>query len=376
MLRRYFVACTLGLEPAVAAELTELGVRAPVLRRGGVGFLGDRRQGYAAALWLRSAIHVQEELTTGSARSPEELYALASSIDWRDHLDHTRTLAVDAAVRDSAITHSKYAALKVKDAIVDQLRARTGVRPNVDTEQPDLPLRLVIRRDQVVLYRSLAAGSLHKRGWRPVQVRSPLNEATAAGLLRLTGWDRQSPVVDPMCGSGTFPIEAALVAIDRAPGLGRRFAFESWPDFDAAAWRELVSDAERRVRRTLPFPILGADAHPGAIAIARDSAARAGVGSLVRFEVRSAADLTPAFAPALVVTNPPYGERLGDGDELHQSWRALGRFLHERCHGAVAWVLSGNPELTRALGLRASRRIPVWNGPIECRWLSYEIRGD
>jgi putative N6-adenine-specific DNA methylase len=372
--RSYFVACTLGLEPAVVAELQELGITGEAAR-GGVRFAGSRRDGYAAALWLRSAVHVQEEILAGPVASPEGLYDLVASVDWSRHLDPSLTLAVDATLRDAGLTHSKYAALRVKDAIVDQFRARTGRRPSVDVEVPDLPLKLVIRRDQAILYRSLAAGSLHKRGWRPIQVKSPLNEATAAGLLRLTGWDRRSPLIDPMCGSGTFPIEAALLASERAPGLGREFAFTRWPDFDAAAWRDLVADAERRRRSTLPFPILGADRHDGALRIARDSARRAGVADLVRFARADVGALDPGFAPAIVVVNPPYGERLGTGDDLVGSWRALGRFLHERCAGAVAWVLSGSPELTRHLGLRASQRIPVRNGPLDCRWLRYEIQG-
>jgi putative N6-adenine-specific DNA methylase len=176
-----------------------------------------------------------------------------------------------------------------------------------------------------------------------------------------------------MCGSGTFVIEAAQIAADLAPGAGRRFAFESWPDFDAACWRALRQAAEARARRSLEFTIEGADRHGGALSLARKGAQRAGVGELVRFTNATAKGFVPAQTPAVVVVNPPYGLRLGEGEELLESWRELGQFLHQRCGGAVAWVLSGNREVTRHLGLRCSRRLPVWNGQIECRFLRYAI---
>lgn len=379
----YFAPCTLGVELALAQELRELGAQEIAIRGGGAAFSGDRRLGYAANLWLRSAIRVQDLLLRAPTRGKEQLYAAASRIDWTQLMDVDQTLAVDASVRDSALTHSSFAALTVKDAIVDQFRQRFGKRPNVDTENPDLPLKLVLQRDTMTLWRNWTGDTLHKRGYRPIQVKSPLNEATAAGLLLLSGWDRRSPLVDPMCGSGTFLIEAALLAADRAPGLARRFAFERWPDFDGALWRSLQTEARARARKTLPFWLEGADRHPGAIAIAQQSARAAGVGELIRFRLADAAAWTPDAAATsdatskknfTVLCNPPYGERLGEGEDLADSWKALSKFLRERCSGQRAFVLSGNAELTKLLGLRRTRQIPVMNGPIECRFLEYAIR--
>ncbi|MGQ0554182.1 MAG: THUMP domain-containing class I SAM-dependent RNA methyltransferase [Planctomycetota bacterium] len=369
----YFAPCTLGLEQALVSELTALGAQQIEVRPGGASFRGDRRLGYAANLWLRSAIRVQEQLLLAPAVGRDELYEAVARLNWQSYLGVDQTLAIDASVRDSAITHSNFAALTAKDAIVDQFRAALGRRPSVDTEQPDLPLKLLLQRDVLTLYRNLSGTSLHKRGWRPVQVKSPLNEATAAGLLILSGWDRASPLVDPMCGSGTFLIEAACLAADRAPGLQRRFAFERWPDFDGVLWQELRAEAGQRARLSLPFNLEGADLHAGAIAIAEKCAAAAGVDGLLRLRVAGAAEWQPSSVPAVVVCNPPWGERLGEGEDLLQSWRDLGRFLHERCAGARAYVLCGNAELTRHLGLRAERRWPVMNGPIECRLLEYEL---
>jgi putative N6-adenine-specific DNA methylase len=370
----YFAPCTLGLEAALVQELNALGAQNVESRPGGAAFRGDRRLGYAANLWLRSAIRVQEQILVTPAAGREALYEAVARIDWRRHMDVDQTLAIDASVRDSAVTHSGYAALTAKDAIVDQFRASFGRRPSVDVDKPDLPLKLVLRRDVLTLYRNLSGTSLHKRGWRPVQVKSPLNEATAAGILLLSGWDKASPLADPMCGSGTLLIEAALMATDRAPGLQRSFAFERWPDFDTALWKEVRDEAIHRARHRLPFVIEGADRHEGAVSIAQRSAEAAGVGSLLRVRTAQAAEWQPTVTPAFVFCNPPWGERLGEGEDLVQSWRDLGKFLHERCLGAKAFVLCGNAELTRHLGLRASQRWPVMSGQIECRLLEYEVR--
>ena len=379
----YFAPCTLGVEAALTAEVTALGAGEISTRPGGVSFLGDKRIGYAANLWLRSAIRVQDLLLRTPARGKDALYAAVAGLDWSRYMRLDQTLAVDASVRDSELTHSNFVGLTVKDAIVDQFRERTGRRPNVNPDAPDLPLKVVLKNDLLTIWRNLSGESLHKRGYRPVQVKSPLNEATAAGIVRLSGWDQESPFVDPMCGSGTLLIEAALLAANRAPGMNRRFAFERWPDFDAELWRALRADARSRAKSSLPFAIEGADRHPGAVAIARRSAEDAGVASLVRFTVADAADWTPSGAgpPSeaggttwTVVCNPPYGERIGEGEDLVASWRALGRFLKERCRGAHAFVLCGNREMLPHVGLETGRQFSVMNGQIECRLLEYDLR--
>jgi putative N6-adenine-specific DNA methylase len=374
-LRKLFAACGKGLEPALEGEVLALGARDVEVRRGGVAFRGDRRLAYAANLWLRSAIRVQEELLAAEVRDADDVYAAASTLDWANWITADQTLAVSASVRDTeGIRHSGHAALRVKDAVVDHVRARTRRRPSVDTKDPDVRLKLVVQRDRMLLYRDLSGESLHKRGCRPIQVKSPLNEATAAGLLLLSDWDLASPLADPMCGSGTFLVEAAWLATDRAPGLGRRFAFEGWLDHDLDVWNALKAEAADRVKPTLDFPLMGGDHHAGALSLAVLGAEAAGVAHLVSFQVSDARDLVLPERPATVVVNPPYGVRLGPGEDLDDAWESLGNFLHRQCKGATAWVLSGSKTLTRHLGLRTSLRIPVMNGPIECRWLKYEIR--
>jgi putative N6-adenine-specific DNA methylase len=370
---QYFAPCTLGLEKVLAAEIEALGGAEVAIRPGGVAFAGERRLGYAANLWLRSAVRVQLRVAEFRARDRDELYGGASEVEWEQWLEAGGTLSVDGSVRDSTFRHAGAAALIVKDAIVDRFRRRTGVRPNVDAEDGDLPVKLVIEGERARLDLNLSGASLHKRGWRPVQVKSPLNEATAAGLLLLSGWDRRSPLCDPMCGSGTFLIEAASLAADRAPGLLRRFAFQRWLDFDAKLWDGLKADAQRRAQSSLPFPIEGADRHEGALAIARRSVRAAGVEGLVRLSRGEVRAFVPSVTPATLVTNPPWGERLGAGEELECAWRDLGDLLRERFAGSTAFVLTGSPRLPRLLGWRPRFEWPVMNGPIECRFQRYDL---
>lgn len=370
---QYYAACTLGLETVLSEELRLLGAQHLRSQRGGVQFSGDQRLGYAACLWLRSAVRVREVIGTGEAHDQRQFERLLSRIDWHRYLGVDQTLAVDASIRDSFLNHSLYAAQLVKDAIVDQFRRRLGRRPSVDTARPDLPLKLFLRGSSLTIYRDLSGASLHKRGYRPILVKSPLNEATAAGLILLTGWDRRSPVLDPMCGSATFAIEAAMIAGDRAPGLERKFAFQSWPDFAMRIWRDLIVAARARARsgiQAIP-PIEAADHHRGAIGLARRAIEAADLQLCISLQMVEIESLQPTAQPALVLVNPPYGERLGELEQVAPSWRALGNFLRRLDGGFQAYVLCGHRELSSHLRWKASRRYAVRNGPIDCRWLQY-----
>lgn len=375
---RYYAACSLGLEEVLADELRALGSPKVRVRRGACDFSADKELAYKACLWLRSAIRVQEEVARGRVRDQDDLYALTQSVDWAQSITHLQTIAIDGSVRDSFANDTRYPVLITKDAICDQFRAATGKRPSVERDRPDLPIKLVLLGEEAILYRELGGAPLHKRGYRAIQHRSPLNEAIAAGLLLLTSWDRQTPLCDPMCGSGTFLVEAAWLASDRAPGLGRSFAFERWRDVDLEAWRAVYDDAEARAEQGLVnMPQLcGNDRHPGALSIARKAIAAAGLGDYIDLQQGDARDYSPPFRPELVVTNPPWGDRLQDDPEhIAASWRALGTFLHQECSNASAYVLSGDPQLTRELRLRSSHKHPLRNGPVDCRWLRYEIGG-
>jgi putative N6-adenine-specific DNA methylase len=312
---------------------------------------------------------------TVAVTSPDELYEAVRGLDWSQYLTPDHTLAVDCNVRDSKLTHSHYAALKTKDAICDQFVERVGRRPSVDTESPMVGLNLHVYRDEAVLSLDSSGESLHKRGYRPIQTKAPLNEALAAAILLRSGWDPATPLVDPLCGSGTFPIEAAWLALDRPPGLTRRrFGFQGWLDFDVGLWTTLRNEARAGVKKRLPAPILGSDARSDAVAFARTNARAAGVGNLLRFEVKDVRDFRPPPGPpGLIVCNPPYGERLGEERELEGLYMAIGDMLRKRCSGWTAVVFTGNARLAQQIGLDAVESVPFFNGKIACQMLTFRL---
>src|SRR5215831_12769258 len=288
---RLFATCARGLEPMLTGELRELGAADLKPGRGGVAFAGDKALLYKANLWLRTAVRVLLPILEFPVTSTDELYDATRSIDWSQYMTPDHTLAVDCNVRDSRITHSKYAALRVKDAICDQFVERCGARPSVNVERPMVGLNLHIYRDEAVLSLDSSVDSLHKRGYRPILTKAPLNEALAAGIILRTGWRGEAPFVDPMCGSGTLPIEAAWIAIGRPPGLTRRhFGFMGWMDFDVELWTDLRDEARRGVLKQLPASILGSDIRRDAVSFSIQNARTAGVGHLLHFEQRDVAE--------------------------------------------------------------------------------------
>jgi putative N6-adenine-specific DNA methylase len=373
---RLFATCARGLEPVLADELRSLGAADVTPGRGGVAFVGDRVLLYQANLWMRTAVRVLLPVLEAAVTSPDELYEAVRRIDWSRYLTPDHTLAVDCNVRDSQITHSRYAALRVKDAICDQFLQRTGRRPSVDVDEPMVKLNLHVYRDEAVLSLDSSGESLHKRGYRPILTRAPLNEALAAALVLLTGWRGDVPFVDPLCGSGTLPIEAAWIALRRPPGLTRRrFGFMGWMDFDIALWAELRDEARRGVLKQLPAPVVGSDVRRDAIVFAQTNARAAGIGNLLRFEVRDVRDFRPPEgAPGVIVCNPPYGERIGEEKELRGLYRVLGEVFRERCAGWTAYVFTGNARLARQIGMEPARQVPLFNGKIPCRLLQFDLR--
>jgi len=254
VIHRFFATCAHGLEEVLADELRDERIGASDVRTGasGVHFTGKMEIGYRANLWVRTAIRVLDHMGHAPAPNPDRLYAWARSLPWERFMSVDQTLSVDARVRDSKITHSRYAAFRIKDAICDRFRDQLGRRPDVDPTSADLPLFLYVYKNESTLYRDLSGQTLHKRGYRGAMHKSSLNECLAAGLVRLSGWDGRSDLLDPMCGSGTIAIEAALIALDRAPGLLRKtpFPFECWPEFDRKRWGELRAEARDRARPT------------------------------------------------------------------------------------------------------------------------------
>lgn len=369
---RLLATCSCGLEEVVAAELRGMGASLVETGRGMVRFAGGLEEVYRANVGLRAAARVLLRLEEGEAGDREALYALAAAVAWEEWVGPEQTVAVDVAGRTRAFRNTAFAALVVKDAVVDRLRARTGRRPDVSRTGADVRIHLHLHEAHAGLALDSTGEPLAHRGYRPRGGPAPLSEALAAGCLALAGFDGGQPFVDPMAGTGTIAIEAALVATRTAPGLGRRFACERWGCHRPELLRRVREEAGA-ARRRAPAPVVARDVDPRAVAAIRHNAAAAGVGEAVRIERGEVRDM-PAQPPGtLVLTNPPYGERLGDPAQLAGLYRELGDTFKRRLPGSTAWVLTGSPELAQAIGLRATRRIPVFNGPIECRLLRFEI---
>ncbi len=372
---KYFFATTAkGIENVLAEEMKRIGITDTSIEKGGVRFSGDLRTCYQANLWLRTAHRILIPLAEFCCETPQHLYDGVRSLNWHEHLNPEMTLAVDSKLRDSSITHSGFAALKAKDAIVDSIRDHFGRRPDVDAQDPDLRINIHISHDRCTVSLDSSGNSLDKRGYRLDTGEAPLRETLAAALIELSGWDGTIPLVDPMCGSGTISIEAALKALRRPPGVRRgKYGFQRWPTFDHAIWKTLVKEAGDQALDKILSPILGFDISSGAIEAARRNACRAGVDKIITFARRDIAALIPPAPPGVLIFNPPYGVRLGEMEALKILYKGIGDVMKQRCKGYTAYLFTGNPELGKWVGLKTSRRTVLFNGPIECRLLKYEL---
>jgi putative N6-adenine-specific DNA methylase len=367
---RFFATAAKGTEPALRDELRELRFSRVRADRGGVHFEGDFSEAGRACLWSRVAVRVLLEVASFDAPDAAALYAGVRAASWDRWMNPRTTLAVRATCRSSRLTHSQFVAQKTKDGIVDLLRDRFGTRPSVDREDPDVLVAVHLARDRATVYLDVGGASLHERGWRARSGPAPMRETLAAAVVRLCGWDRQGPLVDPMCGAGTLAIEAAAWSRGLAPGLGRtRFGFERWADHDDSARTRMreVRDQARAAARTTGPPVRASDNDPRAVARTIENARAAGVEVVVeRRDVRDLAPLTPA---GVVVTNPPYGERLESDQE---GYDGLARALRGMKGHTVA-VLAGSPSLARAMQSEPNRWWILYSGPIECRLLVYAM---
>lgn len=379
---QFFATAAKGIEPIVADELRALGASNVKEARGGASFTGPLSIAYRACLWLRSANRVLLPVARFPAHDADQLYAGVHRLPWEHDIAPDGTLAVDFSGSNAAITHTQFAAQRVKDAIVDRFRERCGQRPSVDLDAPDLRINVHLHRDIAVVSVDLSGASLHQRGYRTRGVAAPLKETLAAALLLKCGWPeiakRGGAFVDPMCGSGTLLIEAAMIASDIAPGLRRtHWGFSHWLRHDARLWESLLQEARQqahRGRENLPV-ILGADHDSGALAAARENIGNAGLADVIRLQkiALDANHLQARLVPGLVLTNPPYGERLGNSEELGALYAALGQWLKDECPGWQAGVITGSPDLAKQMGLRARKLNLFYNGALECKLLQFEV---
>lgn len=371
----YFVTCAPGIEPLLHGELKAL--RLPRVERqvGGVYFEGSPEDAMRANLYLRTAVRVLRRVARFEALDADALYAGVSRVEWQPFLRPGGTMLVAAHSRDSQLDHTLFVEQRTKDAVVDQLREGRGDRPAIDKDAPDLLVHAHLFRDRCTLLVDTSGASLHKRGWRVYQGRAPLAETLAAAVLLSSGWDRRAPLVDPFCGSATLLIEAALLAADHAPGLFRsRFAFEGFADFDRKKWALLRREAEQRIQFPPRLQLVGSDRSAEAIAGARENLDAVGLAKRIELRVGKAEEFAPRRGwNGWIVTNPPYGERVGEGEDLVSLYRRFGGRLRENCEGYHLALLSGNPELVQALGMKFESRKALVNGALECELVGAQL---
>jgi putative N6-adenine-specific DNA methylase len=370
----YFATVARGLEAIAADELIELGAEKVEPGFCGVSFSGDRTLLYRVNLWARLPFRILLQLGTFPCEDANDLYAGAKAIGWDTYLSPDRTLAVDATGKNEQLNHTHFTSLQVKNAIVDQQQKQYGQRSNVDVQNPDLRINVHIGNEACTISLDSSGDSLHRRGYRPAVGAAPLKESLASALIRLTGWQPTQAFYDPLCGSGTLPLEACLTALKVAPGLFReKFGFETWQDFDSDVLDQLILEAEKVQLDTLQAPIWGSDRNPEVIDQAIANSKRSGVDQQIWLNTIDLADVVAPATSGILICNPPYGERLGRDQDLGVFYKLLGDVFKQRFKGWTAYVLSGNKELALAIGLKSSQRIPILNGTLPCQLMKYEL---
>ncbi len=370
---KLFAPCPRGLENPLAAELVALGASAVQAGAGGVAFEGDLRVIYRANLESRIATRVLLRLFTTAYRNEEDIYRAAYDFDWPQRFDVARSIRVYLTAQRCPLKSLDFLTLRIKDAVCDRFRSAVGSRPNVDTRAPEVRIHAFLDATQFTLYLDTTGEPLFKRGARAAQGEAPLKENLAAGILRLTGWQPGVALLDPMCGGGTFLIEAAQIALDIAPGSARSFGFEKLKHFDAALWRELRAAAEARRKPLAPLPIYGSDLYGDTLKFAQANLAAAGLEGTVQLKQANALEISAPAEAGVLVTNPPYGERMGEQQELAAFYPKFGDALKQKFAGWNCYILSADMSLPKLIKLQVSKRTPLFNGALECRLFEYKI---
>jgi len=372
-MEHFFAPCPRGLEGVLAAELTALGAQAVRPVEGGASFGGAMTLAYAVNLESRIASRVLWRVGLAPYRTEHDIYDAARALHWHRWFDVRRSFRVNVSAIRSPLKSLDFVTLRIKDAVCDAFRAARGRRPDVDTAMPDARIHAFLTKDEVVFYLDTSGEALFKRGWRTAAGEAPLRENLAAGIVRLTGWTPGTPLLDPMCGSGTFLIEAAMIALDVAPGLARRFGFEQLVNFDADEWRTMRERAAARRRTARPLHIYGADKYGAALELARENARTAGVEAGIELKQVGVLDSSPPAPGGIIVTNPPYGERLASSAALAAFYPELGTVLKKRYAGWAAYILTADLRLPGLMRLKPSRRTPLYNGALECRLFEFRL---
>ena len=369
----YFATVSRGLEEVAAQELKSIGATDVRPDFTGVHFKGDKALLYRANLWMRTTFRILMPIARIKSFNGDELYRNVQKLDWNEYLDPDMTIAVTCTGKNKHLNHTHFTALQIKNAIVDWQKRKLGIRSSVDTENPDLIINAHIAQKHCILSLDSSGSSLHRRGYRPAMSAAPMKETLAAALLDMAEWTPDLPFLDPMCGSGTLPIEAALKALNIAPGLYRDFGFQTWLDYDRDLWQSLLKEASDRQKTDISVPIIGSDRDLNAIRQAFVNAESSGLEDYVKFARQEVSTIEAPADRGVLICNPPYGVRLGNEAELGKLYKLLGDIFKQRFKGWTAYILTGSMKLSKQVGLRTSKRIKLYNGAIPCTLLKYEM---
>ncbi len=369
----FFASCPRGLEAVLGNELAALGAQEVRTTDGGVHFTGGWLLGYRVNLHSRIASRILWRVAMANYRSEQDIYDTVHALPWGDWFDVSRTIRVNVAAIKCPLKSLDFATLKIKDAVCDKFRAFCGERPNVDTHAPDIRIHAFLEHSRMTLYVDTSGDALFKRGVRQHTNIAPLRENLAAGILSLAGWQPGTPLLDPMCGSGTFLIEAVQMSLNIASGINRHFAFEKLKNFDAAAWQKIRAEAQAAQKPVTPLPIYGSDLYGDELKAARLNLENAGLLEAVSLKQANALEVTAPAEHGILVANLPYGERMGELDELAALYPKLGDALKKKFGGWTAYLLTSDKAILKLMRLSPSRRTPLFNGTIECRLLEYKI---
>ena len=360
-----------GLENVLAKELSELGAKDVKVLNRAVSFKGNNAMMYKANLWLRTALSILKPIHTFKAKNEVDLYKGIAQIDWSEFLTVDDTLSISTVVVSPYFNHSQFVALKAKDAIVDQFRSKFNKRPSIDTENPTILLNIHLTDDECSVSIDSSGESLHKRGYRLNSTIAPINEVLAAGMILLSEWDCNCNFIDPMCGSGTLPIEAALIAYNIPPGIFRKeFGFEKWKDFDADLFEDIYNDDSNA--REFKHSIIGSDISSGAIRISAENVKNAFLTNKIELQVKDFLSATPYEEPGIIIMNPPYGERI-QKTNIEEFYESIGNVLKRSFAGFEVWIISGNKDALEYIGLHPSKKLTLYNGAIECKFQKFTM---
>lgn len=372
-MEKFFAPCPRGLETVLAQEMQELNAAEIRTANGGVHFSGDFKLCYNINLQSRIASRVLWQVAHDRYQNEEDVYQVASAVAWETWFDPALTIRIKVEAIRCPLKSLDFVTLRIKDAVCDRFRAHAGKRPSVDTDEPDIRIHAFLDAHNVTLYLDTTGEPLFKRGLRKQAGEAPLRENLAAGILRLSGWSPGIPLLDPMCGSGTFLLEAALISLNIAPGAQRHFAFEKLKNFDARCWKQLSDQSIKRQKPKVSLPIYGSDLYGNALDTTRANLAAAGLEGTVQLKQANILEISAPARQGILVANPPYGERVGESEALAEFYPRLGDALKKKFSGWNCYIFSSDMRLPKLIRLNASKRTPLYNGALECRLFEYKI---